>query len=73
MDSSKSASYNAGQAQGQAAEKKDQIIDSAGNAAQSVKDSISEVRNIAEQTGQAMMDKAHAAADSVKNATGMNK
>ncbi|KAL5725570.1 hypothetical protein ACHQM5_008702 [Ranunculus cassubicifolius] len=66
MDSSKSASYNAGQAQGQAAEKKDQIIDSAGNAAQSVKDSASE-------TGQAMMDKAHAAADSVKNATGMNK
>ncbi|KAL5725567.1 hypothetical protein ACHQM5_008699 [Ranunculus cassubicifolius] len=66
MDSSKSASYNAGQAQGQAAEKKDQIIDSAGNAAQSVKDSINE-------TGQAMMDKAHGAADSVKNATGMNK
>ncbi|KAL5721874.1 hypothetical protein ACHQM5_005461 [Ranunculus cassubicifolius] len=66
MDSSKSASYNAGQAQGQAEVKKDEIMDKAANTVQSVKDSVG-------QTGQAVMDKAHNAADAVKDATGMNK
>ncbi|KAF5181145.1 hypothetical protein FRX31_029269 [Thalictrum thalictroides] len=73
MDNSQSASFNAGQAQGQATVKKDQIVDKASNAAQSVKDSMSEVRNIAGQAGQAVMDKASGAADAVKDATGMKK
>ncbi|KAL5720246.1 hypothetical protein ACHQM5_012927 [Ranunculus cassubicifolius] len=59
-------SYNTGQAEDQAEVKKDQIMNKAANAAQSVKDSVS-------QTGQAVMDKAQGAADAVKDATGMNK
>ncbi|PIA57497.1 hypothetical protein AQUCO_00600310v1 [Aquilegia coerulea] len=66
MDNSQSASFHAGQAQGQATVKKDQMVDKASNAAQSMKDSMSEA-------GQTVMDKASNAADAVKDATGMKK
>ncbi|PIA51880.1 hypothetical protein AQUCO_01000036v1 [Aquilegia coerulea] len=72
MDNSQSA-FNAGQAQGQATVKKDQMVDKASNAAQSAKDSMSEVRNIAGQAGQTVMNKAQGAANAVKDATGMKK
>ncbi|KAF5177337.1 Late embryogenesis abundant protein (LEA) family protein, partial [Thalictrum thalictroides] len=66
MDNTQSLSHNAGQAQGQAAAKKDEFMDKASNTAQSVKDSMNEA-------GQTVMDKAHGAADTVKDATGMKK
>ncbi|PIA29336.1 hypothetical protein AQUCO_06000001v1 [Aquilegia coerulea] len=66
MDTSQSASYNVGQAQGQAAVKKDELMDKASNTAQSVKDSMNEA-------GQTVMNKAQGAADAVKDATGMKK
>ncbi|PIA51879.1 hypothetical protein AQUCO_01000036v1 [Aquilegia coerulea] len=65
MDNSQSA-FNAGQAQGQATVKKDQMVDKASNAAQSAKDSMSEA-------GQTVMNKAQGAANAVKDATGMKK
>ncbi|XP_073038887.1 uncharacterized protein [Primulina eburnea] len=66
MDNSHSASYNAGQAKGQAQEKGNQMMDKTANAAQSAKESI-------QQAGQQVQDKAAGAVDAVKNATGMNK
>ncbi|KAK4367654.1 hypothetical protein RND71_011446 [Anisodus tanguticus] len=65
MDNSQNVSYQAGQAKGQAQEKGNQIMDKAGNAAQSAKETMQEV-------GQQMQVKAQGAADAVKNATGMN-
>ncbi|KAH1200222.1 hypothetical protein GmHk_18G053396 [Glycine max] len=58
--------YQAGQAQGQAQEKTNNLMDMAGNAAQSAKET-------AQQAGQTVMASAQGAADAVKNATGMNK
>ncbi|KAJ8567173.1 hypothetical protein K7X08_019381 [Anisodus acutangulus] len=65
MDNSQNVSYQAGQAKGQAQEKGNQIMDRAGNAAQSAKETMQEV-------GQQVQVKAQGAADAVKNATGMN-
>ncbi|XP_061359019.1 stress-induced protein KIN2-like [Gastrolobium bilobum] len=65
MDSNQ-MSYNAGQAKGQTQEKASNMMDQAGNAAQSAKESMQEA-------GQQMKAKAQGAADAVKNATGMNK
>ncbi|KZV46950.1 hypothetical protein F511_35738 [Dorcoceras hygrometricum] len=59
-------SYQAGQAKGQAQEKGNQMMDKAGNAAQSAKESMQEA-------GQQMKATAQGVAESVKNATGMNK
>uniref|UniRef100_A0A5B6YNP0 Putative stress-induced protein KIN2-like n=1 Tax=Davidia involucrata TaxID=16924 RepID=A0A5B6YNP0_DAVIN len=59
-------SYQAGEAKGQAQIKKDQMVDNAKNTAQSAKESCQEA-------GQQMKAKAQGAADSVKDATGMNK
>ncbi|XP_071724561.1 uncharacterized protein [Rutidosis leptorrhynchoides] len=65
-DNSQKMSYNAGEAKGQAQEKANTMMDKAGNAAQSTKESMQDM-------GQTMKEKASNAADSVKNATGMNK
>ncbi|KAH9623588.1 hypothetical protein KSS87_001079 [Heliosperma pusillum] len=62
----KSASYNAGQAKGQAQEKTSQMADKAGDMMQSAKESVQEA-------GTQMKAKAQDAAEAVKNATGMNK
>ncbi|XP_058180487.1 stress-induced protein KIN2-like [Rhododendron vialii] len=66
MDNSQNASYQAGQAKGQAQEKGNQMMDKANNAAQSCKETMQE-------TGEQAKAKAQGAADAVKNATGMNK
>ncbi|GFZ18987.1 Late embryogenesis abundant protein [Actinidia chinensis var. chinensis] len=66
MDNSHSMSYQAGQARGQAQEKGNQLMEKAGNAAQSCKESIQEA-------GQQVQAKAQGAADAVKDATGMKK
>ncbi|GAA0161594.1 hypothetical protein LIER_17873 [Lithospermum erythrorhizon] len=62
MDNSQSASYNAGQAKGQAQEKGNQMMNKAGDMAQSAKES-------AQNAGQQVKAKAQGAADAVKNAT----
>ncbi|KAK7295582.1 hypothetical protein RJT34_18492 [Clitoria ternatea] len=59
-------SYEAGQAQGQAQEKTNTLMDMASNAAQTVKET-------AQGAGQTVVATAQGAADAVKNATGMNK
>ncbi|MCD9646752.1 hypothetical protein HAX54_036909 [Datura stramonium] len=66
MDNSQNISYQAGQAKGQAQEKGNQMMERAGNAAQSAKETMQEA-------GQQMKATAQGAADAVKNATGMNK
>ncbi|KAL0377662.1 UNVERIFIED_CONTAM: hypothetical protein Sradi_3071700 [Sesamum radiatum] len=66
MDNSNNMSYQAGPAKGQAQEKGSQMMEKAGNAAQSTKESM-------QQAGQQMQAKAQGAADAVKDATGMNK
>ncbi|KAI3462835.1 hypothetical protein Pfo_019498 [Paulownia fortunei] len=66
MDNSQNTSYKAGQTKGQAQEKGNQMMDKAGNAAQSAKESM-------QQAGQQMQGKAQGAVDAVKNATNMNK
>ncbi|CAJ2669238.1 stress-induced protein KIN2-like [Trifolium pratense] len=58
--------YEAGQAQGQAQEKGANLLDKAGNAAQSAKETMQEA-------GNQMLASAQGAADAVKNATGMNQ
>ncbi|KAK9924786.1 hypothetical protein M0R45_033137 [Rubus argutus] len=66
MDNSQKASYNAGVAKGQTQEKASTMMDKAGNAAQSAKDTML-------NAGQQVQAKAAGAAEAVKNATGMNK
>ncbi|CAA2936459.1 Hypothetical predicted protein [Olea europaea subsp. europaea] len=66
MDNSQNISYQAGQTKGQAQEKGNQMMEKAGNAAQSTKETMQEA-------GHQMKAKAQGAADAVKNATGMNK
>ncbi|KAL7135609.1 hypothetical protein ABFS83_11G109500 [Erythranthe nasuta] len=66
MDNSQDMSYKAGEAKGQAQEKGSQLMEKAGNAAQSAKESMQEA-------GQQMQAKAQGAVDSVKDATNMNK
>ncbi|KAL9424825.1 hypothetical protein AB3S75_031863 [Citrus x aurantiifolia] len=65
-DNSQKMSYQAGEVKGQAQEKGNTMMDKAGNAAQSAKDSMN-------QAGEQVKAKAQGAADAVKNATGMNK
>ncbi|RDY02296.1 hypothetical protein CR513_14265 [Mucuna pruriens] len=65
MDSQK-MNYQAGQAQGQAQEQTNTLMDRASNAAQSAKETVQEA-------GHQVMATAQGAADAVKNATGMNK
>ncbi|KAL1565294.1 stress-induced protein KIN1-like [Salvia divinorum] len=60
------ASYQAGQAKGQAQEKGNQLLDKAGNAAQSVKESC-------QNAGQQAQAKAQGAVDAVKDAVNSNK
>ncbi|KAJ7971159.1 stress-induced protein KIN2-like [Quillaja saponaria] len=66
LDNSTKASYHAGEAKGQTQEKASNLMDRAGNAAQSAKESMQE-------TGSQMQSKAQGAADAVKDATGMRK
>ncbi|KAL8471895.1 hypothetical protein ACS0TY_028570 [Phlomoides rotata] len=66
MDKSNNMSYQAGQAKGQAQEKGSQMMEKAGNAAQSAKESMQEA-------GSQIQAKAQGAADAVKDASGMNK
>ena len=66
MNNSQSASYQAGQAKGQAQEKGNQMMDKASNMMQSAKESM-------QGAGEQIQAKAAGAADAVKNATGMNK
>ncbi|KAL5582035.1 hypothetical protein UlMin_014477 [Ulmus minor] len=65
-DSSEKMSYNAGQAKGQTQEKAHNVMDKVSNSTHNIKDSIQE-------GGNQMKAKAEGAADSIKNATGMNK
>ncbi|KAF5748888.1 hypothetical protein HS088_TW04G00849 [Tripterygium wilfordii] len=65
-DNSQKMSYHAGEAKGKTEEKTSNLMDRAGNAAQSAKESITEA-------GQQVRAKAAGAADAVKDATGMNK
>ncbi|GAY46243.1 late embryogenesis abundant protein (lea) family protein [Citrus sinensis] len=65
-DNSQKMSYQAGEVKGQTQEKANTMMDKAGNAAQSAKDSMN-------QAGEQVKAKAQGAADAVKNATGMNK
>ncbi|KAL3813526.1 hypothetical protein ACJIZ3_014794 [Penstemon smallii] len=62
MDNSHNMSYQAGQTKGQTQEKGNQLMDKAGNAAQSAMESM-------QQTGQQMQAKAQGAVDAAKNAT----
>ncbi|KAI9083397.1 hypothetical protein K1719_034611 [Acacia pycnantha] len=66
MDSSDKMSFHAGKAHGQAQEKASTMMEKAGNAAQSAKETIQEA-------GQQVMAKAQGAAEAVKDATGLNK
>ncbi|KAL0343745.1 UNVERIFIED_CONTAM: hypothetical protein Sangu_1261900 [Sesamum angustifolium] len=66
MDNSNNMSYQAGQAKGQTQEKGSQMMEKAGNVAQSTMDSM-------QQAGQQMQAKAQGAAEAVKDATGMKK
>lgn len=47
MDNSQNASYRAGEAKGQAQEKGNQLMDKAANAANSAKESLQEVIDVA--------------------------
>ncbi|KAK2359684.1 stress-induced protein KIN2 [Trifolium repens] len=58
--------YEARQAHGQAQEKGSNLLDKAGNAAQSAKETVQEA-------GNQMLASAQGAADAVKNATGINQ
>ncbi|XP_047970543.1 stress-induced protein KIN1-like [Salvia hispanica] len=60
------ASYHAGQTKGQALEKGNQLLDKAGNAAQSAKESC-------QNAGQQAQAKAQGAVDAVKDAVNSNK
>ncbi|OIW17307.1 hypothetical protein TanjilG_22419 [Lupinus angustifolius] len=86
---SERASYNAGVAKGQTQEKASNMMEKAGNAAQSAKESCQEekannmmdmagnaaqsAKETMQEAGQQVMATAQGAADAVKNATGMNK
>ncbi|KAI4346774.1 hypothetical protein L6164_007642 [Bauhinia variegata] len=65
MDSQNSMAYNAGQAKGETQEKASNLMDRAGNAAESAKESTKEA-------GQQMKAKAQGAADTVKDAVNKN-
>ncbi|CAK7325284.1 unnamed protein product [Dovyalis caffra] len=65
-DNTQKMSYQAGEAKGQAQEKASNMMDRAGNAAQSAKESMLEA-------GEQVRAKAQGAVEGVKNATGMNK
>ncbi|XP_059451272.1 uncharacterized protein LOC132182083 [Corylus avellana] len=65
-DNTQDMSYQAGEAKGQTKEKASGMMDKAGNVTQSAKES-------SQQAGQQVKDKAQGAAESVKNAVGMNK
>ncbi|XP_038876189.1 stress-induced protein KIN2-like [Benincasa hispida] len=65
-DNSQKMSYHIGETKGQAQEKASNLMDKAGDAAQSVKESVQEA-------GQQIKAKAQDATNAVKDATGMNK
>ncbi|KAG6777532.1 hypothetical protein POTOM_017357 [Populus tomentosa] len=65
-DNTQKMSYQAGETKGQAQEKASNLMDGAGNAAQSAKESV-------EGAGQQVRAKTQEAVEGVKNATGMNK
>ncbi|CAN0916272.1 hypothetical protein LINGRAHAP2_LOCUS29630 [Linum grandiflorum] len=69
MDSQKSTSFQAGEVKGQTQEKASSMMDKAGNAAQSVKESAQD--NVW-QAGSQMQTKAHGAAEATKDKLGMN-
>ncbi|KAK9683267.1 hypothetical protein RND81_10G127800 [Saponaria officinalis] len=66
MNSTENMSYRASGAKGQAKEKAGTMMDKAGNAAQSAKESY-------QDAGAHMQANAQGAADAIKDATGMNK
>ncbi|CAN1174967.1 hypothetical protein LINPERPRIM_LOCUS10253 [Linum perenne] len=66
MDNSQNASYQAGQAKGQAQEKASGMMEKAGNVAQSTKETIQEA-------GSQMQAKAQGVAEATKESLGMNK
>ncbi|GMY24509.1 late embryogenesis abundant protein 2-like [Fagus crenata] len=66
MDNSQNTSYQAGQVKGQTQEKASNMMDKAGNIAQSAKES-------SQEAGQQVKAKAQGAADVVKDAVGAKK